>query len=87
MFSQLTSGQTAYLLFLTLLAVTVIIIKVIDALNKRGERAHARFLEVRGAAIDTDVATPTPERRPVKIDGLGEIGIKAHRPIKDNPQA
>jgi hypothetical protein len=89
MFSQLTSGQTAYLLFLSLLAITVIAVKVIDAFNKRGERFHERYLTFKEADTPdgTDAATPVPEHRPVKIDGLGEVGIKAHRPIRDNPQA
>jgi hypothetical protein len=85
MFAQLNDRQTLFLILAVIVAVTYIVVKVIDALNKRGERFHERFRDFKEA--NTDVATPTPERRPVKIDGLGEVGIKAHRPVKDTPQA
>jgi hypothetical protein len=85
MLAQLNDRQTATLMGVVVLAITYVIVKVIDALNQRGERFHERYLTFKEA--DTDFATPTPERRPVKIDGLGEVGIKAHRPVKDTPQA
>jgi hypothetical protein len=85
MLAQLNDRQTATLMGVVVLAITYVIVKVIDAFNRRGER----YLTFKEADTDTDIdfATPTPEHRPVKIDGLGEVGIKAHRPIRDNPQA
>jgi hypothetical protein len=89
MLAQLNDRQTATLMVVVVLAITYVIVKVIDAFNRRGERFHERYLTFKEADTDTDIdfATPTPERRPVKIDGLGEVGIKAHRPVKDTPQA
>jgi hypothetical protein len=46
MFAQLTAQQTGVLLVLAMLCTTYAVSKVIDSFDKRGERAHERFITV-----------------------------------------
>ncbi len=65
MFAQLNDRQTSMLMFIALMCVTFIIIKVIDALDKRGERAHERFINIREQEVTVRVSD----------DALPSVGI------------
>lgn len=95
MLAHLNDKQTAWLIALTIVALTFIIVQVIDALNARGIRFHERFMKFRTSDDDNPGATPAADTidddvfedglglkakpKPLNVEGLG------HAIVRDTP--
>lgn len=73
MLAHLNDRQTVLVILAAIFAVTLVIVKIIDAFNKRGERFHERFIAYKGVdeSEDSPDATPTHTAGQDPIPGLG----------------